>query len=107
MWSGNSKRFETENVKEMQVSHKRKKFDGELAAESQCFRTPQSCELIQTGAVTPVPLQASTTGRLTSFRLAGNYETLDVDCTKHLHVRVEVVKRLRGNLALIDVHAEQ
>lgn len=46
---------------------------------------------------------ASTVRRLTCFRLAGNNETPDIDCSKHPHVRIERVKRLRGNLASIGV----
>lgn len=46
---------------------------------------------------------ASNARRFTCFRFAGNNETPDVDCSKHPHVRVERVKRLRGNLASVSV----
>lgn len=50
-----------------------------------------------------VCVAASAVRRLTSFRLAGNHETPDVDGSKHPHVRIERVERLWGNLALSDV----
>lgn len=46
---------------------------------------------------------ASTTSRLTSFRLAGYDETPDVDGSEHLHVRVEGVKRFWRNLELVGM----
>lgn len=49
-----------------------------------------------------VCVAASAARRLTSFRLAGNHETPDVDCSKHPHVGIERVERLWSNLALID-----
>lgn len=46
---------------------------------------------------------AQKTGRLTSFRLASDDETPDVDCSELPHVRVEGVKRLWGNLISVNM----